>query len=115
MSQSLPAKSTLDQNRRYQDEMVELRVAAVKARWTIRALLAGCCLLAATSAGLGVRLALTPDAPPGPVVSLPVVQRGINPEDPRKLIDEANALQKEKNKKKPVPVKNAGKVKTTLT
>lgn len=115
MSQSLPAKSTLDQNRRYQDEMVELRVAAVKARWTIRALLAATCLLAATSTGLGVRLALTPAVPPGPVVALPVVQRGINPEDPRKLIEEANTLQKEKNKKKPVPVKNAGKVKTTLT
>lgn len=113
MNSSLPAKTaSLDSNRRYQDEMVELRVAAVKARWTIRALLAACCAFAALSAGLGVKVALT-SAPAQETVSIPTVIR-VNAEDPREQIRQANDLQKAK--KPAVPVRNAGKkAKITLT
>lgn len=106
--------STRHEMQQYQDEMVELRVTQLRQRWTIWALLCGCCLLSATTAAFGVRLMMQPEPPA--CVALPHVQRDLNPENPQKLIDEANARAGRKSKKKAVPVKNDGKkIHTTLT
>lgn len=103
--------ATLDANRRFQDEMVELRVNAIKARMMIIGLTVLAAVMTLSTVGFGLAWH-SASAKSETAVHLPVVQR-VNAEDPRDQIRQANELQKGK---KPVPVKApAKKVKTTWT